>query len=286
MIERTQNQLRQRTPAYTAISSAVLQRKCACGNHTLSGEGEECKKEKRPLQRTSLSLRERGTEGERQVPPIVHEVLRSAGQPLDPGTRAFMEPRFGHDFSQVRVHTDAKAAESALAVNAVAYTVGQNHIVFGAGRYAPTNYAGRRLLAHELTHTIQQRLGQGSRLAVVESQDHEREADAAADDVLSKRPISRLKPLNSRSVSRQKLDPPAVKEVVKCEEFPGGSSACELDQTGTPTGKVTHRTDETNPCTKPCVEQHELVHVKQLKTYCPQLRDCYLAADKGKRAPE
>ncbi len=67
------------------------------------------------------------------VPPIVHEVLRSPGQPLDPATRGFMEPRFGHDFSQVRVHTDAKATESARALDALAYTVGQN-IVFGAIR--------------------------------------------------------------------------------------------------------------------------------------------------------
>ncbi len=60
------------------------------------------------------------------VPPIVHEVLSSPGQSLDTGTRAFMEPRFGHDFSGVRVHTDAGAAESARAVNALAYTVGQD----------------------------------------------------------------------------------------------------------------------------------------------------------------
>ena len=89
------------------------------------------------------------------VPPIVHEVLRSPGQPLDVATRAFMEPRFGHDFSGVRVHTDAKAAESARAVNALAYTVGRN-VVFGAGQYLPQTNAGQRLLAHELTHTVQQ----------------------------------------------------------------------------------------------------------------------------------
>jgi hypothetical protein len=85
----------------------------------------------------------------------VHEVLRSPGQPLDANTRAFMEPRFGHDFSRVRVHSDASAAESARAVNALAYTVGQD-IVFEAGRYAPGASEGRRLLAHELTHVVQQ----------------------------------------------------------------------------------------------------------------------------------
>jgi len=118
------------------------------------GECEECKK-KQTLQRASLSPRGRGTEGEGEVPSIVHEVLRSPGQPLDPVTRAFMEPRFGHDFSQVRVHTDAKAAESALAVEALAYTVGRN-IAFSYGQYAPGTSHGLRLLAHELAHVVQQ----------------------------------------------------------------------------------------------------------------------------------
>jgi len=78
-----------------------------------------------------------------------------SGQPLPPATRAFFEPRFGYDFSQVRVHTDAPAAESARAVNALAYTVGRN-IVFEAGHYAPETNRGRSLLAHELTHVVQQ----------------------------------------------------------------------------------------------------------------------------------
>jgi len=96
-----------------------------------------------------------GDLGERTVPPIVHEVLGSPGRPLDPAARAFTESRFGHDFSQVRLHTDTKAAESARAVNSLAYTVGQ-HVVFGTGRYAPGTTEGGRLLAHELTHVVQQ----------------------------------------------------------------------------------------------------------------------------------
>src|SRR6476646_10723982 len=63
------------------------------------------------------------------APPVVHETLAGTGQPLDPATRGFFEPRFGHDFSKVRVHTDARAAQSAMAVDASAYTVGQ-HVVF------------------------------------------------------------------------------------------------------------------------------------------------------------
>lgn len=85
------------------------------------------------------------------VPTIVHEVLRSSGQSLDPATRRFMEPRFGHDFSQVRVHADTQAAESARAVNALAYTVGHK-VVFGEGQFAPHSVEGKNLLAHELAH--------------------------------------------------------------------------------------------------------------------------------------
>jgi hypothetical protein len=89
------------------------------------------------------------------VPPVVQDVLYSPGQPLDSGTRAFMEPRFGHDFSQVRVHADERAAESARAVNALAYTVGRD-IIFAAGQFKPLASEGRLLLAHELTHVVQQ----------------------------------------------------------------------------------------------------------------------------------
>jgi len=94
--------------------------------------------------------------GQTAVPPIVHEVLRSSGRLLDPAARRFMEPRFGHDFSKLRVHTDAKAAASAEAIGAAAYTVGKD-VVFGEGRFSPQSRAGRHLLAHELTHVVQQR---------------------------------------------------------------------------------------------------------------------------------
>jgi Domain of unknown function (DUF4157) len=86
---------------------------------------------------------------------IVHETIASPGQPLDDATRAFMEPRFGHDFSQVRVHADEHAAVSARVLGALAYTVGP-HIAFADRRYVPTSQTGRRLLAHELAHVAQQ----------------------------------------------------------------------------------------------------------------------------------
>jgi hypothetical protein len=87
--------------------------------------------------------------------PSVYEGLASPGQLIEPATRSFMQSRLGHDFSKVRVHTDATASQSADAVNALAYTVGQ-HIVFGKGQYAPASESGSGLLAHELVHVIQQ----------------------------------------------------------------------------------------------------------------------------------
>lgn len=93
--------------------------------------------------------------GNRAAPPLVNEVITSPGQPLDLSTRQFMESRFGHDFSGVRVHADAKASDSARQIEALAYTAGRD-IVFAAGRYEPATAAGRHLLAHELAHVVQQ----------------------------------------------------------------------------------------------------------------------------------
>jgi hypothetical protein len=95
-----------------------------------------------------------------------------------------MEHRFGHDFGHVRVHADARAADSAQAVNALAYTVGDD-IVFGQGRYRPRSRAGQRLLAHELAHTVQQSRGTGARQGIAPPNgDPERQADAIADHVV------------------------------------------------------------------------------------------------------
>lgn len=109
-----------------------------------------CAGKEHSLQRRAIDVHE-----PTEVPPIVYEVLRSPGQPLDPEVRAYLEPRFGQDFSEIRVHTDAKAAESARAVNALAYTVGRD-IALASGQYAPNAHVGRRLLGHELAHTLQQ----------------------------------------------------------------------------------------------------------------------------------
>jgi hypothetical protein len=126
----------------SSASEPVLQRKCA-----------DCEEEE--LQRNGLQRQELGAAANDVAPPVVHEVLGSPGAPMDSGTRQFMETGFGQNFSDVRLHTDTRAAESARAVNALAYTVGHD-IVFAGGQYAPENVQGKRLLAHELTHVVQQ----------------------------------------------------------------------------------------------------------------------------------
>jgi hypothetical protein len=118
----------------------------------------ECEVEDQAGQRPSLQRKATAISSRTaaMAPPIVHEALRTPGQPLDRATRAYFEPRFGRDFTQVRVHTDTQAAASAQAVNAGAYTVGHD-IIFGTGQYRPAAQSGWKLLAHELTHVLQQR---------------------------------------------------------------------------------------------------------------------------------
>lgn len=155
--------------------TGFLQRKC-----------DKCKK-KELLQRRSAG-QARSTE----APPIVHEVLRSPGQSLDHETRAFMEPRFGHDFSRVQVHADDRANESARSVNALAYTVG-NNIVFGEGQYRPWSVESRKLIAHELSHVIQQRDDSGLARASISmgpsGDAFEAEASNLADRIVSAIPL-------------------------------------------------------------------------------------------------
>jgi hypothetical protein len=127
-----------------------LQRKCGCGGGTESCES--CGPGSVQLQRRATQENSSLAE---TAPTIVHDVLRSPGQRLDAATRAFMEPRFNYDFSSVRVHTGPAAAESARAVNALAYTVGRD-VVFGALQYSVGTVEGKKLLAHELAHVAQQ----------------------------------------------------------------------------------------------------------------------------------
>jgi hypothetical protein len=148
-------------------------RRCACGGAVgPTGECAACRQ--RRLRREAAA----GT-GAAQAPPIVREVLNSAGRPLDRAVRETMERRFRHDFSRVRIHTDARAAESARAVGATAYTVGRD-VVFDTGRYAPSASEGRRVLTHELAHVVQQAgVGVGAGSTPPIAADAAAEADAA-----------------------------------------------------------------------------------------------------------
>jgi hypothetical protein len=158
----------------------LLQRKCACGrSHADGGECEECRRS-----------------AGRGRAPAVSEILGEPGRPLDPATRQAMETRFRHDFSGVRVHDDSRAARSAEAVGARAYTVG-SHIVFGSGGGDRGSLAGQRLLAHELAHVVQQ--GQRRHAATAaDSADMgrtEREADATEHAVAGGGPMPALTPV-------------------------------------------------------------------------------------------
>lgn len=178
----------------------LLQRKCS-----------RCREKEKILQRSAM-----GSAPE-TVPPIVHEVLQSPGRPLDQATRAFMEPRFGHDFSRVRVHTDVRAAESARAVNALAYTVGRS-VVFGAGQYAPRAPHGLSLLAHELTHVAQQHQVSSTPAELdLSNPRQEREADAAGAAVVSGGKVSvaerNARPFLARFPEPKKMTEPDGAEV-------------------------------------------------------------------------
>ncbi len=132
---------------------ATIQRTCAgCSNSAAECPG--CKSEGEGLIQRKT---ERVSDDSGTVPGDVLNSL-GPGQPLDPVTRAFFEPRFGYDFGRVRVHTDDTADESARSVGALAYTLGP-HVVFARGRHAPSTSSGRKLLAHELAHVTQQAEG-------------------------------------------------------------------------------------------------------------------------------
>ena len=162
----TQNKLSSKAPASARLASR--------GENSVFPAGESRHERKR--QQTTDS--ELSGLGQHRVPPVVHEVISSPGQPLDATIRGFMEPRFGYDFGHVRIHSGPKAATSAKEVGAIAYTIGQ-HVVIGERGPSLDNLTGRQLWAHELAHVVQQSRG-GSAPALTPSAAHERDADAAA----------------------------------------------------------------------------------------------------------
>jgi len=204
----------------------MLQRTCDCGQHTGGGQCEGCKKKKKmPVQR-----RANGSAAPAIAPPIVHDALRSPGQPLEKDAQSYFASKFEHDFSHVRVHTDEQAAESARAVGSLAYTVG-NHVVFGAGRYSPANSSGRRLLAHELTHVVQQQHDSVPSpqygLEIGPSQDrYEREAEQVADRIVGGNETGQEK---ESSISPANLRPallaPRLQRAEAADPAPGPNAA-------------------------------------------------------------
>lgn len=160
--------------------SALLQRAC-CAGKSKGSQCDECRG-------ASLARGGAPARAPSHAPAIVHDVVRSPGAPLADAARTAFESRFGHRFGDVRVHTDERAAASARAVHAAAYTVGR-HVVFAPGAYAPGTAAGDRLLAHELAHVVQQGDARpAGDLPVSEPGDAlEREADDIASDV---RPVA------------------------------------------------------------------------------------------------
>jgi outer membrane protein OmpA-like peptidoglycan-associated protein len=193
-------------PRAAYSSSPTLRRKCSC-----EGSGQSCpaceQEKKENTTKDQVPRKAVGAVTSTEAPAIVHEVLSSAGQPLDPAGRSFMELRFGHDFSKVRVHIDNRADDSALEVNAVAYTVG-NHIIFRAGQYNPSTAKGRHLLAHELAHTVQQQSSPTLRrtLAVDGNQPVEAPAGDPAASLTPAQRFSMMNPLIQGLCPQFKVD--------------------------------------------------------------------------------
>jgi hypothetical protein len=176
--------------ANAARGGLVLQRKCAA----CKAEGEE-----HTLQRKSD-----GHAAEGGIPPVVHEVLQGGGRALPADVRASLEPRFGFDFSGVRIHAGDHAAESAEAVGARAYTVGA-HVVFGRGELSPGTREGMRLLAHELTHVVQQSRSAAPAPQSFGGEAHspaEQEADDVADRIAGGLPALPISARPSASLHR------------------------------------------------------------------------------------
>ena len=209
-----------------SMPETQLRRSCAC-----DGKCPECQTGEPGHTPERLQTKHVGSGDLRQtaVPPIVNEVLRSPGRPLDTATRSLMEQRFGHGFSRVRIHTEAQAAESARAVDALAYTVGRD-VVFSAGRYQPHLRQGSKLLAHELAHVIQQERGGASPPALRDGM-FEQAADAAASAFAAGRGPVHVGGASGPELARQPLlavpDPNVVRATIPQRKSLAGSRTNE-----------------------------------------------------------
>jgi len=178
--------------------------------------------------------------GARNSAFLVKDALRSSAQPLDEATRAFMEPRLGHDFSKVRVHADARAAEAARSVSALAYTVG-NEVAFGAGQFSPHTTTGRRLLAHELTHVAQQRgASRTGDIAIggsdAASEGEARQAAQAIANGAAHDPVRSRAPLSVQRAPLRGDDDPIHKPIIEDFRKKHGLPLSGVDPFGNPVG--------------------------------------------------
>lgn len=273
-------------------STGMLQRKCACGNRSAGGECTACAKKKNTLQRnpgkveSNISLGQeanqvlkkpahsivpgtplhiqryarQAAENTFTAPPSVDRVLSSPGRPLESSLRNDMEKHFDRDFSQVRIHSGIAAEQSAREVNANAYTAG-NNIVFGAGQFAPETHGGRRLIAHEMTHVVQQQstgnVLQGKLKVGPVDDKYEREADQIADSLMNHnfeaaRHVTPVTPNIQRDCGSQAIDTPTgcvfrpgnavglrYLFVVDCDDFErGNEDDLRIDAANIRTGEI------------------------------------------------
>lgn len=239
------------TSEVTPSSAGLLQRKCAACTSDDEREGL--------VQRSASNS---------QAAPRSAPVL-SGGEPLAPALRSRMQTSFGYDFQRVRIHTDERASLAARSLAAEAYTQGHD-IAFARGRYAPQSHAGLHLLAHELTHVVQQgRAGAASTAMPFRVGDaggsEERAADAAADAVLAGRVVGSVAPA---SASLQRRSAPYIKKVTVHLTPPQSAT---LEWEGTPPAEATGSdsftvstgkgySDENDPprtCTRECCSSPE-----------------------------
>jgi hypothetical protein len=185
LVRMTEPPVAARQPSHAAPSA---QRKCACGGSCAKCQVENTSAGPGILQTKGVSA---GRAGQAVAPPSVLEVLNSLGRPLDRDTRAFMEPRFGRDFSHVRVHADTQAAAPAKEIHARAYTAGRD-VVFASNQFAPKTPSGKKLLAHELTHVVQQ----GAETKTIQRAPNNDNDDDDEPPVVPHRPTS-MPPLSS-----------------------------------------------------------------------------------------
>jgi outer membrane protein OmpA-like peptidoglycan-associated protein/Zn-dependent peptidase ImmA (M78 family) len=257
-------------------NSPVLQRKCDCGTHTM-GEAkcDSCKAQAAAghIQRAATSS------APAEAPPIVEDVLRSPGQPLDTSTRNFFEPRFGQDFSRVRVHTDQRAADSAAAISAKAYTVGENVVV--ANRNSPPDtFENRRLLAHELAHVVQQKsapanTGDTKGISIGRADDaSEVAADRVADSVMNNHPaatVTAARP-QTQAIQRTVDDPKRYQEThtTLFVKPPGGGGSTLLTwEDPDPQKKIKGTADKLFKQAKANIQQHFIDHPEDAQGKVP-----------------